>query len=203
MKIYGYPTSYSCCKVFWALKELGVPHEFVFVDVVGGEQKKPFITGMNPNQGIPIIEDEGFILYESAAILLYLEEAHGKGRLLPTAPHDRALALQWLFWENAHLGPALVKPWLMKFGESLGAPFDPEAHAALIAATRRPLAILNEHLADRRFVVGTAFSLADLALGEAVHMHAFGQVPLLEFPEVRRWFEGLAERPAFQQSRER
>jgi glutathione S-transferase len=201
MKVYGYPTSYSCCKVYWALKELGLPFESVFVDVVGGEQKKPFITGLNPNQGIPILDDEGFVLYESGAILMYLEGAHGKGRLLPVA--ERALAMQWLLWENGHIGPAMVKPWLMKFGESLGAPFDPDAHAALIAATRRPLGILNDHLAGRRFVTGTAFSLADIAIGEAIHMHTFGQVPLSDYPEVRRWFEGIAERPAFQQTRER
>ncbi len=203
MKVYGYPTSYSCCKVFWALKELDLPFESIFVDVVGGEQKKPFITAMNPNQGIPILDDGGFVLYESAAILLYLEATYGQGRLLPASERERALVLQWLFWENAHIGPCMVKPWLMKFGESLGAPFDAEAHAALVAASHRSLTIMNEHLAGRTFVVGDSFSLADIALGESVHMHAFNQVSITGYPEVQRWFQGLAARPAFQQSRQK
>lgn len=197
MKIYGYPTSYSTCKVLWALAELSLPYELAVVDVVGGEQKQPHITRLNPNQGIPILEEDGFVLYESGAILSYLEAVHGKGKLLPADQKARSLVAQWLFWENGQLGCNMVKPWLLKFGQSLGAPFDEAAHAALVEATRRPLAILNDQLAGKRFLVGDALSLADIALGEAVHMHGFGDIPIAAYPHIVAWYEGLTARAAF------
>src|SRR4051812_2164924 len=115
LTLYGHPYSHNARKVHWALEELGLPYEYETVDLMTGAHKKPDFVRLNPNGRVPVMRDGDFVLYESNAMLLYLAETAGPGRLIPTKPQQRAQVLQWLSWQASDLAGAMLQPFLMKF----------------------------------------------------------------------------------------
>src|SRR5919201_5878051 len=97
LKIYGVARS-RAARVLWMAKELGLDYEHVKVDFATGETRTPAHLALNPNGHIPVIEDDGFVLWESMAINLYLAKKYSLGRLYPTGLQDEARAWQWSFW---------------------------------------------------------------------------------------------------------
>src|SRR5579859_473206 len=132
MKIYAFTPSPNCQKVLAVVRELALPVETIHVDIFKGEAKTPAFLAKNPNGRVPVLEHDGLVLWESNAILAYLASQQPIPSLLPTKPRERAEVDRWLFWQTAHLAPAvgkvafekIVKPMTMQ-----GAP-----DAAIIAA---------------------------------------------------------------------
>jgi glutathione S-transferase len=202
--VYGHPVSPNTRKITWALTEMGAPFQFKRVDIRKGEQKHPEFLKLNPNGRVPVLDDDGFVLWESNAILWYLADQLGQGTLLPedlpAKRQERALIDQWLCWQEADL-TCIGKPWFGKLLAKMGQPLDEKKHREGVQATHRPLGHLEAHLQDKPYAVGNRFSIADIALCEFVGLCDFAGVELQPYPNLRAWLARLAERPAFQQTR--
>jgi glutathione S-transferase len=204
--LYAHPTSPNSRKVHWALEEMGVPYNYKNVDLRTREQKKPEFLKLNPNGRVPVLVDgdgdNGFVLYESNAILWYLADKFGRGQIVPEDVAERAHIDQWMWWQASDLGPAAGRPWLMKVrAKFFGQPFDEVAHKHACEAAVAPLLLLDQHLAGRQFVVADRFSIADIALSESFGLCAEAGIPLSEVTHLHQWFARLAERPAYRKTR--
>jgi glutathione S-transferase len=200
--LYGHPYSPNTRKVHWALEELGAPYQYRTIDLPRREQKQPDYLRLNPNGRVPTLVDGEFTLYESNAILWYVADKLGGGKLVPDPPYLRALVHQWVYWQTSDLGPAMGRPWWMKtVGPLLGKPVDEARHQELVAAAQAPLGILDAHLVGKPLVVGTELSIADIALGESVALAPQAGIDLAPFAHLGAWLARLAERLAFKKTR--
>ena|SRR5689334_22036959 len=199
IKLYGDPRSGNTRKVRWAFEELGVSYELVMIDLGQREQRSASYLNVNPNGRVPTIDDDGFVLWESDAILWYLADNHGRGRIVPESVRERALVQQWMSWNMNHLAEVAYRPRVMRrVAARAGTTYDQAEHARLVAAAPPVLAILEGHLAGREFLVGDRFSIADLAVGMNVSYGVEEGIALAQFGNIRNWFERLTARPAWQ-----
>jgi glutathione S-transferase len=188
----GYPGSHSALKVAVLLAELGLDHEVVDLDPE--RELRPAdapYRHLNPNGLTPALDDDGYVLWESSAILQYLAETRGPTPLLPDAARSRGRVRQWLAWEGTTLTPALMALFLAHMGQG----GDAQAAHARVAAL---LGILDTQLAPREYVAD-AYSLADLALGANVPALGGIGVAFAPYPAVLAWVRRLAARPAWAQ----
>ncbi|GJE06552.1 Disulfide-bond oxidoreductase YfcG [Methylobacterium jeotgali] len=185
-------------KVTLFLEEAGLPYTIRPVNIGKGEQFEPGFLKIAPNNRMPAIVDHDPVggggpitLFESGAILLYLAEK--TGRFIPQDPRGRAETLQWLFWQMGGLGPMLGQ----NHHFSQYAPEKiPYAIKRYVDETSRLYGVLDRRLADRAFVAGAAYGIADMASYPwIVPWEKQGQ-RLDDFPHLKRWFEAIAERPA-------
>lgn len=189
-------------KITLMLEELGLPYRLRPVDLTQGAQFAPDFLRIAPNNRIPAIVDHApadggapLSVFESGAILLYLAEK--TGRFLPADLRGRQEALQWLFWQMGGLGPMAGQ--VHHFLHAAPQPL-PYAIERYVNEAARLYGVLDRRLADRPFVAGTALSIADFAIHPWVAAHAKHRQDLADFPQVRAWFQRLAERPAVQRA---
>ena len=192
MRLYNVVYSGNSYKVRLLLAQLGSPCEIVEVDILKGESRTPEFLKINPNGRTPVLDDNGFVLAESNAILAYL--ARGTKFL----PEDRQLwaqVFQWLFFEQYSHEPyiATSRFWLQHKPDS------PERDAIL--AARRDggwaaLKIMEDHLRSTDFFVG-GYTIADIALFAYTHVSHEGGFPLDDFPNIQRWIERVKAQPGF------
>ncbi len=185
-----HPGSHNALKVAVLLRELGL--EFELIDVDPARELRPAdapLRRLNPNGLTPILDDGGFILWESAAILQYLCDSRGPTPLLPLEPRHRAHVLQWLAWEGSALIPALMALYMARLGGQ-----DDTAAAARVDFL---LGLLEQQLSGRDWVAD-AYSIADIALGAGVPALLPLGVDFAPYPALRRWLAVLRQRPAWQ-----
>jgi len=185
-------------KVSIMLEELGLPYTVQAIDIGKGDQFQPEIVAVSPNSKIPaIVDHEGpegapYSLFESGAILLYLAEK--TGRLLPTQTTGRFDVMQWLMFQMGGVGPMFGQTH--HFLRAAPEPV-PYAIARYSKETRRLYAVLDQRLAGRDWLADD-YSVADIATYPWVARHDWHKVELADFPNVKRWFDAIGERPAVQ-----
>jgi GSH-dependent disulfide-bond oxidoreductase len=179
------------------MEEAQVPYRIVPVALSKGEQLKPDFLAISPNNKIPAIVDHEPVgggapiaLFESGAIMLYLAEK--TGRLIPQDIHGRAEVLQWLFWQMAGLGPMAGQIGHFNVHAPEKVPYAIDRYTR---ETRRLYGVLDQRLADREFIAGT-FSIADIACYPWIVPHEAHGQNLNDFPNLKRWFDTIATRPA-------
>ena len=192
MRLYDSSISGNSYKVRLCAAQLGVPLEIVPVDILRGESRTPEFLRLNPNGRTPLVEDDGFVLAESNAILAYLAR---DTRLLPDDRRRWALVFQWLFFEQYSHEPfiATSRFWL------LHKPAGPDRDAAIAARRDGGLAalrVMDGHLATHAFFVDE-YSTADIALFAYTHVSHEGGFPLDEYAHVRAWIERVRAQPGF------
>lgn len=196
MKLYWHPFSLFPRRVRVALREKGVACEEVVVDLPGGALRDPAFQRLNPFGQVPVLEDDGVVIYESLAILEYLEEGHPSPPLLPAGAGERAQARQLMLAAGDYLAPPF-KRWLTRLFLPPAAwdRADQDAAAAEIAAH---LDVLAGVLTGHAFLVGDRFTLADVAYVPLVAELAACRLDHLldPRPAVRAWVERLRARPA-------
>lgn len=177
----------------WLLEELGVPYDVQPIDLRAGAQKTPEYLRINPMGKVPALRDGDLMLWESNAICQYLAERAGDRSFLPTDPKIRADIARWLFWEAGTWSPVIdvftnenVRKPMLGIGVA-----DPVALAD--AEERfRPLArLLNDQLAERRFLLGERVTLADFVVAGAATYVERGRVPIDDYAHVKAWWERL------------
>ena len=193
LTIYGIPQS-RALRVLWMARELGVPYENVPVHFAKARESADLMQ-RNPNARIPAIDDNGFTLYESMAINLYLAKKYGAGTDLAVASLEQeALATQWSFWVMTEI----EKPLLTIMLNALGmAPADDATLAQCRSALDRPLGVLEAHLADRAWLLGDRFTIADLNVASVLVWARGAKLDMTAFPKVTAWLKGCMSRPAF------
>ncbi|SCW59113.1 glutathione S-transferase family protein [Ancylobacter rudongensis] len=198
IEVYAFATPNSV-KVPIALEEMGLAYEMRPVNVRAGEQKAAAFLVLNPNGKVPVlVERDGntaFVLTESAAILVHLAET--TGRLLPTQGAGRARVFEQLFFHASALSPAFGNTGFFK--RSAPEP-QPIAEARFSAEAERILDLLEEKLTTQRFTAGDDFTIADIAHFGWLWRRAFPGVTLDARPNLSRWYEAIAARPAVQRA---
>lgn len=183
-------------KVSIALEEMGLEYKAHRV-FLGGEQFTPEFTAMNPNNKTPVVVDDGFVLTESGAILLYLAEKSGK--LLPTDPKARTKAVEMLMFQMGSLGPMFGQ--LLVFAAAWGNEF-PKVTTRYFKEVSRIMGVLNTRLNGHDFLAGDEFTIADVAVIPWIrmcHAHpALADLPLTENRNLNAWWERVSQRPAVQ-----
>lgn len=193
IKLYGVPMS-RAMRCIWMLEELGLAYENVQTHFATGDCQKPDYLKLNPNGHIPTLDDEGTIVWESMAINLYLAMKYGKG-LWPKAVADQGHALQWSFWVMTEVEPPLLAAMMNR------AFLPPDQRNPALAdegeqKLKKPLKVLNDHLAGRQHVLGEAYSVADVNLASMLAWAPFAKVDLAPFGAVTRWLAECSARPA-------
>ncbi len=192
MKLYNVAYSGNSYKVRLLLAQLGIPCEIVEVDILKGESRTAEFFKINPNGRTPVLDDNGFILAESNAILAYLAKGT---KFLPEDREKFARVFQWMFFEQYSHEPyiATSRFWLQHKPDS------PEK-SALLASKRdggwAALKIMEEHLAKNNFFVGD-YLIADIALFAYTNIAHEGGFPLDDFLRIQAWIEGVKAQPGF------
>jgi glutathione S-transferase len=192
MKLYNVAYSGNSYKVRLLLSHLGVPCEIIEVDILKGESHTAEFLEINPNGRTPVLNDNGFVLAESNAILAYL--ARGT-KFLPEDRKSWSRVFQWMFFEQYSHEPyiATSRFWLQHKPDS------PEKKA-LLASKRgggwAALKIMEDHLSKNDFFVGE-YSIADIALFAYTHVSHEGGFPLDDFLKISGWIERVRAQPRF------
>lgn len=194
--IWGRDNSVNVQKALWVAEELGLPYRRIDAGAAFGVVNTPEYRALNPNGLVPTIDDDGFVLWESGAIVRYLAAKHAPGTLWPTDLKIRAEADRWMDWKNTTFWPA-IRPVFWNLIRTPVEARDPTAMEASRLATIGVMAILDAHLADRAYVAGDAFTMGDIPVGCGVWRWFALPIERPEFPNVRRWFDALGERPAY------
>jgi GST-like protein len=190
-------------KITIALEELGLPYRIRPVNIGRGEQFEPAFLRISPNNRIPAIIDDSpadragpLSIFESGAILTYLAEK--AGRLLPADPRGKAEVMQWLFWQVGGLGPMAGQNhhFVQYAPERI-----PYAIERYVKETARLYRVMNTRLADRPYLAGD-YSIADIASYPWVVPHEKQQQNLDGFPNLKRWFAAMSQRPAVERAYE-
>lgn len=182
-------------KVSIALEELELEYEVIPVDLQAQEQMKPAFLAMNPNHKIPVLDDDGLVIWESGAILLHLAEKHGK--LLPADPKGRIEAIQYAFFQTGGIGPNMGR-----FGAAVRKP-EGERNAEMIQIfgdeVKRLLGVLERILGDGRPYLAGEYSIGDIMHYGWLAIGLQLKIPMLmENERVVAWLERIGERPAVQ-----
>src|SRR5262245_60474571 len=202
MRLHVLPPSPRAMKVMALAQHLGLDCEIRIIDLLNGENQKPEFAALNPNKKMPVLEDDGFVLWESNAILQYLALKKPESGLLPSDPRRRADVVRWQFWDSAHWDPAcatLVFQRIVKklFGQGDA---DPVEVAKGETAVRSLGEVLNGCLQGRRFLCGDTLTVADFSVGAWLNYAEAAQYPLDGLREIRRWYADLTELPAWRAS---
>jgi glutathione S-transferase len=199
LKIYGRRNSINVQKVLWAAAELGLAHEHVPAGgAFGGLDTEAFAT-LNPNRRVPVIDDDGAVVWESHAIVRYLAAKYGAGALWPEDAGVRAQADQWCDWTLADLQPAFIGGVFWNFWRTPEAQRNWPAIRQGIARSTILFRLLDRHLEGRSFIAGDGFSFGDIPAGAQLYRYFELEIDRPALPQVEAWYERLKERAAYRE----
>ena len=194
--VWGRDNSVNVQKVLWFCEEAGVAYDRRDAGLQFGVVGTPEYRAKNPNGLVPTIDDDGFVLWESNAIVRYLAAKHAQGSLLPADAQQRARADQWMDWSNTTFWPT-IRPLFMGLIRT-----PPEKRdAALLeqqrVATGALCKTLDAHLERNAYMAGDELTIGDIPLGCGLWRWFALDVEKPETLHLKRWFDELSQRPAF------
>jgi glutathione S-transferase len=201
MKLYGFPASTNTWLVRAVAAQLDFSLDFQMVDLMKGEARSPDFLKLNPTGRVPVLTDGDFSLWEANAIIQYIA-SQTPNSLYPENVQTRAYILQWQSWQLAHWSLAcqpiqyenFVKPQL-KMGEP-----DAEALAQATERFHKEAKMLDQHLVNRKYLVGDELTIADFAVASYLAYSGPARFPLEPYGNIRRWFEQISVLPAWRNS---
>lgn len=197
LKIWGRTNSSNVQKVLFCCAELNLPFERTDAGMQFGVNKTPEYKAMNPNGLVPTIDDDGFVLWESHAIVRYLARKHGMGTLWPQDAQRAADADRWMDWYHTTLWPQLGPV----FWNLIRTPAD-QRNMTLVEEYRQKLigsfGIVDAQLARGAYMAGDAFSMGDIPMAIAAWRWFNLAIERPTLPNLDRWYARICERPAFQ-----
>ncbi|MGB8413610.1 MAG: glutathione S-transferase family protein [Candidatus Binatus sp.] len=191
-KLYGTSRSRSA-RSLWALEELGVKYEHL--PIATTEAKSAENLKRNPNGHVPVLEDDGAVIWESMAINLYLAEKYGKNLLWPTEPAARADIYKWSFWAMTEVEPHLItilRNRVMYPPEQR----DEKAALAAVEALKAPMGALEQSLKGKEYLLGKNFTIADLNVAAVMSWAPMMKLDLSSTPNVQAWLQKCLGREA-------
>lgn len=200
LKIWGRKNSSNVRKALWAAEELGLNYQAVDAGGAFGVVDTPEYRAMNPNGRIPVIEDDGFVLWESNTIVRYLMARHASGSSwYPADLQARATAEKWMDWTTS----SFADPFRTVFWGVLRTPAEQQdwgAIKAAIATCEGLLSMADQALADKPYLSGDDIGMGDIPLGSFIY--AWFEMPIERAPQphLHAWYQRLKQRPAYQKA---
>ncbi|MBI1385309.1 MAG: glutathione S-transferase [Rhizobiales bacterium] len=199
IKVWGRATSINVQKVMWALGELELAYERIDVGGPFGGLDTEEMGRLNPNRLIPVIDDNGIVVWESNAIVRHFARAYGSGSLAPIAPGAFAAADQWMDWSITTIYRDIIVSLFLGLIRTPASERNMVAIEQAMQSAASRLAVLDGVLADRAFIAGDQLTVADIATGALMYRYYNLEIARPALPNVERWYGALAERPAYQQ----
>ena len=191
IKLYNFPRSGHAHRAELMLSLLQLPTELIFVDLAKGEHKTPEFLAINSFGQVPVLDDQGVVLADSNAILVYLAQKYGKGRWLPTDPVGAAKVQRWL---SVAAGPIAFGVARARLITVFGAPYNAEE---VIPYAHASLKIIDQELARTDYLVGDEPTIADVSAYSYIAHAPEGNVSLEDYPNVRAWIARIEALPGF------
>ena len=191
MRLYYHPVSTCSRRVLMTARCLDTKVDLVLVDLFKGEQNSPNFLKLNPNHKVPVLEHDGFVLWESYAIMQYLADMVPGQTLYPIDTHARADVNRWLFWCGQDFMPGIgILNWENSIKPLIGiGPADPvevaRGERLLIEAAK----VLDAHLDNRKWICDCGLSLADLAIAAPLADQNSAKLPVTGLPNLQQWFK--------------
>jgi len=194
LKVYGIART-RAFRVLWMAEELGLDYEHIAIETGPAGARQPGYLAVNPNGRLPAIDDDGFIMWESLAINIYLAKKHATGSLYPVTPQGEAKVTQWSLWAANEIERA-TNVWSFHAERLPPAERDPKIAAAAIELLAPPFRVLDRTLANQPYLLGGDFTVADLNVA-AVALRSIA-MDLSATPHDRDWLQRCYDRPAAQ-----
>ncbi|WPO98777.1 glutathione S-transferase [Pseudomonas sp. HR96] len=200
LKVWGRVNSSNVRKVLWCLEELKLPYESIEAGGAFGVVDTPEYRALNPNGRVPLIDDDGFTLWESNAIVRYLAARHAADSAwYPSDPQARARADRWMDWTTS----TLAEPFKPLFWGVLRTPSEQQDWVAINAAQKtcaQHLLVAEQALAEQPYLSGSELGMGDIPLGSFAY--AWFEMPIerAPMPHLEAWYERLKARPAYQKA---
>jgi glutathione S-transferase len=191
MKLYDVPRSGNCHKVRMLLAQLRLAHETVSVDLAAGENRQQAYLALNPRGQVPLLEDEGQLIWDSQAILVYLARRYGGEAWLPTAPLAMARVMQWLAVSENEIQYGLARA---RAALQFGAPWNVEECQR---AGRAALELLEGRLVTSAWIAADHLTIGDLACYPYVALAPQAGLDLAAHPAVRNWMGRIQALPRY------
>ncbi len=199
LKVWGRKTSINVQKVMFAVGELGLPHQrFDYGGPFGGLDT-PEYGMLNPNRLVPTIDDNGFVLWESNAIVRHLAQRYGRSTLSPADEQTFAKADAWMDWSLTSIYNDIIGTCFLGMIRTAAKDRDMATINAAAKRAGEKLSILNQQLTGRSFLVGDNPTIADVAVGTLMYRYYNLPIQRPALANVEAWYARLAKRPAFQQ----
>lgn len=213
MHLHVLPPSPRAIKVLAAKNYLGLHCEIRVLDYFSADQSQPAFAKLNPNRRMPVLEDNGWVLWESNAILFYLTTKKPEAGLWPGGARDQADVIRWLAWEGSHWDPAwdiIITERLKKqvfITRDSGRRTEGRTSAPQVPDTERLAegerylhelaAVLDSHLEGRSWVAGNTLTIADFALAAWIPSSAPAGFPLSQFKAIASWYDRVQLLPGW------
>jgi len=195
LTIWGRGNSVNVQKALWCCEEMDIAYRRIDAGGAFGVVNTPEYRKLNPNGLVPTIDDDGFVLWESNAVVRYLAGKHGGG-LWPVDPRTRAIADQWMDWQVSTFWPA-IRPIFMGLVRTKEAERDLAAIETSRGKTAELLSIVDAHLESRQYLAGDAFTMGDIPMGCAVWRWMALPIERPRLPNLQRWSDALQARAAY------
>ncbi len=195
IKIWGRMSSINVKKVVWTAQELGLDFQRTEAGGLFGVVKTPEYMQLNPNSLVPVIEDGDYVLWESNVIVRYLTAKYAPGQMYPIDLRERFDAERWMDWQQTTLNP-VSRPGFWQLVRTPAEQRNPAVIAESNAAVEALMFTLDMHLANRAFMVGDRFTVADIPLACEVHRWFGLPQPRQSRPHIERWYASLRARQA-------
>ena len=192
LRIYGIART-RAFRALWVAEELGLDYEHIPVEIGDAGAHTPEFLAINPNGRLPAIVDDGFVLFESLAITLYLAKKHSNGGLYPGTLADEAKAWQWTLWAVTEVDRG-VNIWSLHAIRLPPDERDAAKRAEALAVLAAPFKVLDGALAGRQYLVGDGFTIADLNVAAIVSRAI--DMDLGAVPNLKAWLTRCLEQPA-------
>ena len=201
MRLYHNPLSSNARRALLTASHLGIKLDEVFIDL-GNEAERQRLKEVNICGKVPVLEDDGFLLWESCAIMQYLADMHGATDIYPTGLKERADVNRWMFFGAQHFSPAIgILTWERLWKKLVtGDDADPVEIKKGEAFVHEHASVLNKHLATRQWLSGDKLTLADLAVAAPLMYVSRASIPVEQYTHLLAWFGRVQQLPAWQQT---
>jgi glutathione S-transferase len=196
LRIFGRRNSINVQKVMWAVGELGIAHERIDAGGPFGGLDADEYGAMNPNRRIPVIDDDGTVIWESHAIVRYLAAKYGAGSLWPEEAAARARSDMWMDWVANDLQPAVIGVF-WNFYRTPEAERNWKLIRQSVARSAILLQLLDRQLETRDFIAGDTLTIGDIPVATQLFRYFNLEIDRPQLPNVERWYAALQEREAY------